>query len=119
MDVRTVSVDMGAFTGATTHPLIYLADKYGAITVLDVQVTGIGAGTSIGLIFTSLSDVGTPAVSGTIASFAGTVVYAEGVVFEATVSDADVQPGQWLGVDQASGTCPATTLLTVTYAVGL
>ena len=117
-ELHTITVDMGAFTGATTHPLVYIPDISGAIRLLDVQVSGIGAGTSIGLILTSLSDLGTPAVAGTHASFAGTVVYAEGVVFEATVSSAIVQPGQWIGVDQTSGTCPATTLLTLNYLIG-
>ena len=119
MDVHTITVNMGAFTGTDDHPLVYIPDKAGAITVLDVQVSGIGAGTSIGLLLTSLTDVGTPVLAGTIATFAGTVVYAEGVVFEATVGTSKVEPGKWIGVVQTSGTCPASTWVNINYVYGL
>ena len=123
MDVKTLCVDIGAFTGATIHPVAYISSKGGDITILDVQAVGIGAGTSIGLILTTATDVGTPAVSGTLAAWAGTVVWAEGVVFEATISDASVDTGTgsgvWLAVDQTSGTCSATTLVTINYVIGL
>ncbi|MBU0511040.1 MAG: hypothetical protein KJ638_04980 [Chloroflexi bacterium] len=123
MDVKTLSFDIGAFTGATIHPIAYISAKGGDITILDVQVTGIAAGTSIGLILCTATDVGTPAVSGTLAAWAGTVVYAEGVVFEATISDASLDTGTgngvWLAVDQTSGTCPASTWVTINYVLGL
>ncbi len=123
MDVKTLSFDIGAFTGATIHPIVYLSSKGGDMTILDVQATGIGAGTSIGLILVTATDVGTPAVSGTLAAWAGTVVWAEGVVFEATVSDSSLDTGTgsgvWLAVDQTSGTCPASTWVTMNYVLGL
>ena len=123
MDVKTISVDLGAFTGATMHPICYIPSTMGDITLLAVHAVGIGAGTSIGLILTQSTDVGTPAVAGTLAAFAGTVVWAEGVVFEATISDASLDTGTgsgvWLAVDQASGTCSATTLVTINYVIGL
>jgi hypothetical protein len=122
-NIQTICVDIGAFTGATIHPLVYLPSTCGDVTLLDVQITGIAAGTSIGLILTTATDVGTPAVSGTLAAFAGTVVYAEGVVFEATISDASIDTGTgsgiWLAVDQTSGTCPASTWMTINYVFGL
>jgi hypothetical protein len=117
-EMHTLSVDIGAYTGATIHPLVYIPATYGDITILDVQIVGIGAGTAIGLILTKATDVGTPVVSGTIATFLGTVVYAEGVVFEATVGTPIVDTGCWLCVDQASGTAPATTLLSINYVFG-
>ena len=123
MDIKTISVDLGAFTGATMHPICYIPSTMGDITLLAVHAVGIGAGTSIGLILTQSTDVGTPAVAGTLAAFAGTVVWAEGVVFEATISDASIDTGTgdgiWLSVDQASGTCPATLNLSISYAYGL
>ena len=123
MDVKTISVDLGAFTGATMHPICFIPSTMGDITLLAAHIVGIGAGTSIGLILTQSTDIGTPAVAGTLAAFAGTIIYAEGVVFEATISDASVDTGTgdgiWLSVDQASGTCPATTNISISYAYGL
>lgn len=120
-DVKTVAIPVGAFTGATLQPKLFFDAEGGDITILDAQVTGAAAGTSVGLILVTATDVGTPAVSGTIATFAGTIVYAEGVVFEATVGTASVDVGTsgvWLAVDQASGTAPANTVLTVNYLRG-
>jgi hypothetical protein len=117
-ELHSVSINMGAFTGATIHPLLYIPSTGGDITIVDAQVSGIAAGTSIGLILTTASDVGTPAVSGTIGAFAGTVVYAEGVVFECTLSSPRVSTGQWIAVDQTSGTCPASTWISLSYLMG-
>lgn len=123
MNVKTISVDIGAFTGATMHPICFIPSYGGDITLLAVHAVGIGAGTSIGLILTQSTDVGTPAVAGTLAAFGGTIVYAEGVVFEATIADATIDTGTgdgiWLSVDQASGTCPATTNISLSYVYGL
>ena len=120
-DVKTVVLPVGAFTGATIQPKLFFEAEGGDITILDAQVVGAGDGTSVGLILVTASDVGTPAVSGTIGAFAGTIVLAEGVVFECTVALPSVDVGTggvWLAVDQASGTCPANTLLTVNYLRG-
>lgn len=123
MNVKTLNIDIGAFTGSTIHPVCYLSSKGGDYTILDVQAVGIGAGTSVGLILCTATDVGTPAVSGTLAAWAGTVVWAEGVVFEATVSTAKIDTGTgsgvWLCVDQTSGTCSATTNISINYVEGL
>ena len=123
MDVHTLSLPIGAFTGATIHPVVFIPSTMGAITVLDAKVVGIGAGTSIGLALVTGSDLGTPAAVGTVCKWggtfaAGTIVYAEGVVFDATAVDMTIASGQWLCVDQASGTAPATTVVSVTFAYG-
>lgn len=121
-ELKQLSADIGAFTGANFQPLWKLTEGYGQITIKEAYVVGIGAGTSIGLILCTATDVGTPAVSGTLAAFAGTVVYAEGVVAAATISDATIDPGTggiWIGVDQTSGTAPATTRISITYVDGV
>jgi len=120
-DVKTVTVNIGAYDGSTIYPVIFFDELAGDITILDAKISGTAAGTSIGLGLYSATNVGTPAVSGTIGSFAGTIVYAKGVAFDCTISSAtfDVSTsGQWLCVDQTSGTAPATTWLTVNYIHG-
>ena len=120
-DVKTVAIPMGAFTGATIQPKLFFDAEGGDVTILDAQIVGAAAGTAIGLILVTATDVGTPVVSGTIAAFAGTIVYAEGVVFEATLSAPSVDVGTsgvWLAVDQASGTAPANAVLSVNYLRG-
>lgn len=121
-DLKHLNADIGAYTGAAFQPIWKLTEGFGQITIKEAYITGIGAGTAIGLILATATDVGTPAVSGTLASFAGTVVYAAGVVFAATVSDASADPGTagaWLGVIQTSGTAPATARLHITYVDGV
>lgn len=121
-NINVLTVDLGAYIGATIHPVVYFPPGYGNVRFLGAKVTGIGAGTSIGLILASATNVGTPAVSGTLAAFAGTVVYAEGVTFGATFTDETLDPGTagvWLAVDQASGTAPATTILSLSYLMGV
>ena len=120
-DVKTVVLPIGAFTGATIQPKLFFDAEGGDITILDAQIVGAAAGTSVGLVLVTATDVGTPVVSGTIATFGGTITYGEGIVLEATVGTASVDVGTsgvWLAVDQASGTCPANTLLTVNYLRG-
>jgi hypothetical protein len=118
MDVNINSVDYGAYIGANHRPLFKVPSNGGGITILDVHATGMAAGTSIGLLVVTASDAGTPAINGTVGAFAGTIVYAEGVVFEATVSSAYVAAGSWVCVDQTSGTAPANTILSVSYVMG-
>jgi hypothetical protein len=118
LDVKVVSVDMGAYAGATHRPLIYIPSNGGGITLLSAKVIGSGAGTAVGLILTSMTDAGTPALAGTHAAWAGTIVYAEGVPFSATLSTVYVAGGQWIGVDQASGTAPLNAVLSLAYVIG-
>jgi hypothetical protein len=118
LDVKIISVDIGAYIGANHRPLIYVPSNGGGITLLSAKVIGMAAGTAIGLILTSMTDAGTPAIAGTHAAWAGTVVFAEMVPASATISTAYVAGGQWLGVDQASGTAPANTVLSLAYVIG-
>jgi hypothetical protein len=118
LDVQVISVDMGAYSGANHRPLIYIPSNGGGITLLSAKVIGSGAGTAIGLILTSMTDAGTPVLAGTHAAWAGTIIYAEMVPFSATISTAYVAGGQWLGVDQTSGTAPANAVLSLAYVIG-
>ena len=115
---HTFSVDIGAYIGSTIRPVAYLPSGAGGVTLTSVKIHGMAAGTAIGLILASATNVGTPAVAGTHAAFGGTIVFAEGVVFDATISTPWVAEGQWLAIDQASGTAPANTLLSISYIDG-
>jgi hypothetical protein len=116
-DVQVLTLPLGGFNGATELPLAKLPDDYGGITVIEANMTG-AAGTAIGALLIKMTDAGTPVLSGTIGSFAGTVVTAAGVVFEATISTPYVAAGSWIGYDQTSGTVPAGSFITVSYVTG-
>lgn len=115
---HVVSVNIGNYTGSTARPLFFINDTWGGATVTDVQIIGDGAGTAITLQLITMTNVGTPAVNGTIGAFGGTIVYAEGVKFAATVSTAWVDGGSQVGVSQASGTAPTNAFLAITYEEG-
>lgn len=117
-DLHVVSVDYGAYIGATHRPLIYVPSGAGGISIVDARVAGSGAGTAIGLLLVSMTDAGTPAINGTIGAFAGTVVYAEGVPASCTIATSYVAGGNWIGIDQTSGTAPANAVLTLSYVMG-
>ena len=86
LEVKTLAVDYGAFIGTGPRPLAFISNEGGDITILDAKVVGMAAGTSIGLALIVLSDLGTPAATGTVGSFAGTVVYKETAAFDCTLS---------------------------------
>ena len=113
LQATTWTVDIGNYTGNNALPLWYLPDTYGGYTILGAKLVASGAGTSVTAQLVTLSDAGTPVINGTIAAFAGTVVFAEGVTASATVSTPFVNDGQWIGLDQASGTAATHTWLTV------
>ena len=117
-DVHIVNIPLGAFSGATEFPFVYLPDTGGGITVLSAHLGGTAAGTAIGGKLVTMSDAGTPAINGTIGAFAGTVVTAAGVVFAATIATAYVGGGKWIGFDQTSGTIPAGSWLALSYVMG-
>ena len=117
-DLHACAVDFGAYIGATHRPLIHLPDDAGGISIIEAKVIGSGAGTAVGLLLVTMTDVGTPAVNGTIGAFAGTVVYAEGVPAACTISTPYVSGGGWIGIDQTSGTAPANAVLTLSYVMG-
>ena len=118
MDVHIVTLPLGAYLGATHLPLVKLPAEGGGITVLKSHLCGPSAGTVIGGLLVTLTDVGTPALYGTIGTFAGTCVTAAGVVFAATIGTAYVAKDLWIGFDQTSGTVPAGTFLSLSYVMG-
>lgn len=118
MDVHIVSAPLGAFNGATELPLVYIPAKGGGVTILDAQLVGTAAGTVIGGKLVTMTDAGTPAISGTIGAFAGTVVAAAGVPAELTIATAFIDDGQWIGFDQTSGTVAAGAFINIAYVTG-
>lgn len=118
MDVHTFTANLGAFNGATEVPLVKLPSTGGDITILEAYLVGPSAGTTIGGLLVSMSNVGTPAINGTVGSFAGTCVTAAGVTFALTISNQNVTGGNWLGFDQTSGTVPAGTFIVGSYVMG-
>lgn len=118
MDVHIVTAHLGEYKGSTELPLVYVPAKGGGITILDAQLVGTAAGTVIGGLLVKMTDAGTPAISGTIGAFAGTVVTAAGVPAELTIANAFVDDGNWIGFDQTSGTVPAGTFINIAYVTG-
>lgn len=116
-NVHMSILPLGAFNGATELPLLKVPTGGGGVTVLEAYLLG-GAGTAIGGKVVTMSNVGTPAINGTVGAFAGTVVTAAGVVAGLTVSSGFVAEGYWIGFDQTSGTVPAGAFLTISYVVG-
>lgn len=117
-DFHVTTLSVGAHSGATEKPLMQVPTGYGGITVLSAALSGTAAGTVVGGKLVTLTNVGTPALNGTIGSFAGTCVTAEGVVFALTVTTPYVAAGYWIGFDETSGTVPAGTFVTLAYTVG-
>lgn len=120
-EVNYVVLPLGAFLGSTEIPLVPLGLHAGGIRVVEAWLPGLAAGTTIGgkiVTMTAVATGGTPAISGTVGAFAGTVVTAAGVVNKLTISDEVVDEGEWLGFDQASGTVPAGSYICVAYVTG-
>lgn len=119
LDVHILTLPIGAFTGATELPMVYLPADGGAITLLSAHLFGPSAGTVVGGKLVVMSAAGTPALEGTVANFAGTVVTAAGVPGSATiVAGTAVQGGRWLGFDQTSGTVAAGSFVAISYVMG-
>jgi hypothetical protein len=114
----TLNLPLGAFLGATEVPLAKLASGFGGITVLNAALVGPAAGTVIGGLLVTMTNVGTPVINGTVGSFAGTIVTAAGVRHALTVSTAYVSEDLWLGFDQTSGTVPAGTFISLQAVYG-
>jgi hypothetical protein len=118
----TVSLPLGQFSGDSHVPLIHVADGFGGITVLEAALVAGGAGTAIGGILVTAADIsstgGTPAINGTVGSFAGTVVTAVGGANLLTITNSYVAEDYWLGYDQASGTVPSGAYISLTYLHG-
>lgn len=120
-DTNVLAFGIGAYTGSTALPFARVDGSGGKLTALSASVHGNGAGTAVGLklvTFGTVATGGTPAVNGTIGAFAGTIVFAAGVVHHLTISNAVVPAGCWIGVEQTSGTAPTVTLASLNYVVG-
>ena len=117
-DVHIINLPLGAFSGATELPLAYLPAGGGGITILGGYLVGTAAGTVIGGKLVTMTAAGTPAIAGTVGTFAGTVVAAAGVPAALTVATAFVDDGQWLGFDQTSGTVAAGAFISISYVTG-
>lgn len=117
-DVHIATLSLGSYNGDTHLPLVKVPNGYGGITVLEAHLVGPVGGTAIGGLLVTCTDAGTPAVNGTIGSFAGTVVTAAGVPNALTVSSAYVADDYWIGFDQTSGTVPAGTFIVMSYVTG-
>lgn len=118
LDVHIATLSLGAYNGATHLPLAYVDSTGGGITVLSAYLVGPSAGTAIGGLLVTTNNAGTPAINGTVGTFAGTVVTAAGVPAALTVTTPYVAGGYWLGFDQTSGTVPAGTFIVVNYVMG-
>jgi hypothetical protein len=103
-------------TGATEVPLIHIPNGGGGITVLEADF--INSGTAVAGLLVTMTDAGTPAISGTIGSFAGTITDSATIPEALTVTDGYVAAGEWIGFDQTSGTIPAGAFITLSYIVG-
>ena len=103
-------------TGATEVPLVHFPAGAGGMTVLAADM--ICAGTSVGGKLVTMSNAGTPAISGTIGAFAGTITNSATIPAALTISDAYVASGEWIGFDQTSGTIPAGSFVTISYVMG-
>ena len=118
----SVSLPISSFSGASHVPLIHVADGFGGITILEAALVAGGAGTAIGGILVTAADIsatgGTPTINGTVGSFAGTVVTVVGGANLLTITDSYVDEDYWLAYDQASGTVPAGTYISLTYLHG-
>ena len=114
-DVHILTVPV-VLTGATQVPLVHVPTGGGGLTVLGGDL--INAGTTVGGLVLTMSNVGTPAISGTVGSFAGTLTESATIPAALTISDGYVAAGEWIGFDQTSGTVPAGSFLSLSYVVG-
>ena len=117
-DVHIATLSLCSYNGDTHLPLVEVPNGYGGITVLEAHLVAPGVGTAIGGLLVTCTDDGTPALNGTIGSFAGTVITAAGVPAALTISTAYVADDYWIGYDQTSGTVPAGTFIVMSYVMG-
>ena len=114
-DFHVVAIPV-VLTAATEVPLVHIPTGGGGITVLEADF--VNAGTAVGGLLVTMTDAGTPAISGTIGAFAGTITASATIPAALTVSDGYVAAGEWIGYDQTSGTVPAGSFITLSYIVG-
>ena len=107
-------------TAGTEVPSVHFPTGYGGMTILGADF--INAGTSVGPLLVTMTNVGTPALIGTVGYFAataaGTITGSATIPNSMTEVDAYVAEGEWLGFDQASGTVPTGSFITFSYLMG-
>lgn len=122
LDVNIFQMNLvAAFSGSTEIPLALNPISGGGITVLDAWLVGPSAGTAVTgqlVTFGTVASGGTVALNGTIGAFAGTIITGAGIAHRLTISNSFVAGGYWIGVDQASGTVPAGSFITLAYCMG-
>ena len=127
-NVQTATLVLGQFSGATEVPLFNVPTSGGGITVQEVWAyqngtggSAITAGTAIGAKLVTMGTVatgGTPAVDGTVGTFAGTIVTAAGVVHKLTLTTPFVDAGKFIGFDETAGTVAAGLTIQLAYVLG-
>jgi len=127
-NVQTATLVLGQFSGATEVPMFHVPAEGGGISVIDAWAfqngtggSALTAGTSIGAKLVTMGTVptgGTPAVNGTIGSFAGTIVTAAAVAHKCTVSTPFVSADNFIGFDQTAGTIAAGLTIQLNYVMG-
>lgn len=127
-NVQVANLTLGQFSGATEVPVFFVPADGGGITVLEAWAfqngtggSAITAGTAIGAKLITMGTVatgGTPALDGTVGSFAGTIITAAGVVHKLTVSTPFVEAGKFIGFDETAGTVAAGLTIQLAYVLG-
>lgn len=122
LDVNIMQLQLvAAYSGATEIPLANNPVTGGGITVVDAWLLGPAAGTAVTgqlVTFGTIPTGGTVALNGTIGTFAGTIVTGAGIGHRLTITDSWVAGGEWIGIDQVSGTVPAGSFITLAYVMG-
>lgn len=114
-DVNIVATEIGALSNAL-RPLFKVPSAGGGITVLGVNYSQAGAGTTA-LNLVNLGSAGT-AVAGTIAT-KGSAVYAANTPQSFTVSTPFVSAGEWVGVEELNvGAANAVSIISISYVTG-
>jgi hypothetical protein len=103
-------------TAGVEIPIMHVPASGGGISVLEAKF--INAGTAVGGLLVTMTNVGTPAINGTIGAFAATVTASSTVPAALTLSDGFVEAGEWIGYDQTSGTVPAGSFISLAYVMG-
>lgn len=113
-NVNTVVLNMDGINNGTRLGFQVPSDG-GGVTVTNVALEQAGTGTYR---VVTLSNIGTPAVNGTVTStaFGGTV--SAGVRIAGTISDGWVAAGEWVGVTETNVGTPTRARISISYVMG-
>jgi hypothetical protein len=112
--VQTVALNFDGISN-TSRPGFQVPTAGGGITIIGAALEGAGTGTYR---LVTLSNVGTPAVDGTIATtpVGGTVT--AGVVNAFTITNGWVAAGKWVGVTETNVGASTRTRISISYVMG-